>query len=1601
VSVSSRDLVVRLMAQSNGFEKGMKSAAASADVFAKELEKIDRRQTEAVAHVARLRAKSDREASAAEKTAARDAEAASQRRMAAYGQVGKAALVAGTAVAAGVALSVKAAVEWESAWAGVAKTVDGNAEQMAVLEGELRQLATTLPASHAEIAAVAEAAGQLGIKREDIAGFTKVMIDLGETTNLTADQAATSMAQLANIMGTSAGDVDRMGAALVALGNNGASTEAQIVEMALRIAGAGRQVGLTEADVFAMSNALASVGINAEAGGSAISRFMSNVSVAVVTGSDSLDGFASVAGMTVQEFSRLFEDDAARAVGAFTDGLGRIQSSGGSAIATLEAMGVTELRLRDTLLRLAGAQGLLGASLDLGSEAWEANNALVEEADKRYATTQARMQVARNAVNDLAIDLGSALAPAVAEAADSVGGLAELIAGLPGPVKGALGVVAGLTAGVLLTGGAALVAVPKIVAFKASVDALALSAPRAAGAVGLLGRAMGAAGLVGGAVAIGYALGKLTESILQQDAPALDVFSTSLLDFVNKGRLTGEAAERLGDQFGKLGYVLDVANSNKLNIFDGNGAMQINEYRDLLKGLDETLASLVQNGHATEAAQLHAELARRATEQGHSTDELNGYLTKYGDAVRAAGAEQETATAAAQGLADAVSGIDDSVASAFSSLGAWAEAMGYSEEATKELTKQVEEWAKSYAGFVKPLGTYTSLLSEKEAAEQKTAEATAAATSSQTDSWEDYATAVSVSVAEYLAELEKQVAAQRDWSTNMLVLSSRVSEGTLDELARMGPEGAPLVAQLVNASDAEIAKLESLFQTRTKAATGALASELLLARPVLTRIAAAAGQDTANALARELAEGRTTVAQIAAQYGVSISGGIIPPISRTADHVRSLARGLEGLDGRNVSITVRTNYVSSGVPRQVGVGGGLQQANGSLLDFYARGGIREQHVAQIAPAGAWRVWAEPETGGEAYIPLSPAKRARSIDIWHETGRRLDVFAAGGFSGLSGGAVSASDPRSLTTATRGLTNLGEIASLVRAWRAYNEELEQAARLRELLADEANARADIRAAKTAEESARAHEALNAAMQATTDFQYAAARGREAAAVERQVEALEAAAAAEAALAARTRERQDNKYELGLISDDAYLQVLQQRMDAEERFSDGWMALWRERKRILQEQAAAERALTDALKDELDERQAAHDSALDRLNGLLDREDALRARQGQAVARYAAEQQRVEQARLRAATRFGAERAQIRSRQAAAERQHLEQLAVLAVQYAEDEQRILAGRRSQLANATALDEQIAFQRGLPADWLIANAQRQVEALTEWMDELALARRLGVSEQVIEALGLADGPQTLAQVRALTRASAEEIDALNAAAAERTRVAGEQVRREQVGNLGQLGQALTAAQQQYTRSVLDLQARYRTEQERLAVEMLEMQARYAEDAQRLREELAAAQQQLLADQAEVANELARLGEQQGRAYGEAIAEGLRSSVPAVRAAAAELAEAMAALDQARSAVAQPTPVPGGSGSPFKRHGFRQRTYDSGGWLEPGFTLAYNGTGQPERIFTAQQLSAGAGAGERIVNLMPGAHVTVRESVDVDLLVQRAEFLVSTGSFG
>lgn len=367
-------------------------------------------------------------------------------------------------------LSAKSAIDFEDAFAGVEKTVDGTKEQMEELKQGIRDMAKEIPSSTTEISAVAEAAGQLGIKTENILDFSKAMIDLGNSTNLTADEAASQLAKFANITQMSQKDFDKLGSTIVDLGNKYATTEVDIVSMAMRLAGAGKQVGFSEAEILGLATALSSVGIEAEMGGSAISKAMVKMQNAVeqggkkldtvlkktgmtlrelelmsandsmgfkelsqsigmtstelkqlITAGTNLEDFAKVSGMTTEQFKKAWKEDAAGALSEFIKGLGDAKNKGESAITMLSEMGLTEVRLRDSLLRAANAGTLFNDAINTGTQAWKNNTALTNEANKRYDTLKSKIKIAINKLKDMAITLGNKLMPCIEKVIEGLG----------------------------------------------------------------------------------------------------------------------------------------------------------------------------------------------------------------------------------------------------------------------------------------------------------------------------------------------------------------------------------------------------------------------------------------------------------------------------------------------------------------------------------------------------------------------------------------------------------------------------------------------------------------------------------------------------------------------------------------------------------------------------------------------------------------------------------------------------------------------------------------------------------------------------------------------------------------------------------------------------------------------------------------------------------------------------------------------------------------------------------------------------------------------------------------------------------------------------
>ena len=328
-------------------------------------------------------------------------------------------------IVAGAGIVLKAAIDYESAFAGVKKTVDETATvSYQKLSDGIRQMAKELPASAVEIANVAEVAGQLGIKTEDILSFSRTMIDMGESTNLSAEEAATAIAKIANIMGLTSDEYSRFGAAVVDLGNNFATTEKDIVEMTNRLAAGGKLAGLSTADILGLATAMSSVGIEAEAGGTAMTQTLTAIGNAVsLTGkgaADDLNLIAKTAGMTSEEFQQAWKEKPVVALQSFIKGLQEAQNKGVNMNAILMQLGMTGVRQSNMLKSLALASDKMGAAVQRSNQAWKENTALTNEANKRYETTESQLRMFKNQLTDIAIEFGGPLIKALRGGLDAV-----------------------------------------------------------------------------------------------------------------------------------------------------------------------------------------------------------------------------------------------------------------------------------------------------------------------------------------------------------------------------------------------------------------------------------------------------------------------------------------------------------------------------------------------------------------------------------------------------------------------------------------------------------------------------------------------------------------------------------------------------------------------------------------------------------------------------------------------------------------------------------------------------------------------------------------------------------------------------------------------------------------------------------------------------------------------------------------------------------------------------------------------------------------------------------------------------------------------------
>lgn len=334
-------------------------------------------------------------------------------------------VIAAGAFAGGIIAAAKAGMDFEDAFAGVRKTVEGTPKQLDDLALALRSLATRIPVTAVDLANLATQAGALGVAAPNVAIFTEAVARVvAAGTGLEINDVADAFGKLGTIFRLNGPDYERLGSALVYLGNNAASSEVDIVSIARRFAAAGQEAGLSADKVLGWSSAIASVGVLPEAAGSAMSRLFNNMTRFAAMGDGKLKAWAKTAHMTFSDFTKLVHDDANGAMLLFIKNLSKLDRF--DAARVLREGGIINTRDINAILLLSQHYDLLTKSLGDSAKAYKDNTYLQSASEKRFDTLKSRVTLFISALKEAGIEISEGLLPAVGHALNRIRELLSL-----------------------------------------------------------------------------------------------------------------------------------------------------------------------------------------------------------------------------------------------------------------------------------------------------------------------------------------------------------------------------------------------------------------------------------------------------------------------------------------------------------------------------------------------------------------------------------------------------------------------------------------------------------------------------------------------------------------------------------------------------------------------------------------------------------------------------------------------------------------------------------------------------------------------------------------------------------------------------------------------------------------------------------------------------------------------------------------------------------------------------------------------------------------------------------------------------------------------
>ncbi|MBR8464646.1 phage tail tape measure protein [Campylobacter sp. faydin G-24] len=328
----------------------------------------------------------------------------------------KGEIIAAVGSVAVLSAPIKSAMDFESAMADVKKVVDfDSTEELKAFSNELIKMSTTIPMSAEGLTQISAAGAQMGISKNELMKFTDLAAKTAVAFDVTAQMAGDSIGKIKNILSLSIDETGELMDAINHLSNKNAAKAKEIVEVMKEVSGIGKQVGITKEQTAALATSFIALGKTPQTAASAseaLLKTLNNITSATPT---AREAFAKL-GIDTNDLANAMEKDAQGTIIKFLEILKKVKPQKRGAMLTA-IMG----KNYDTdIATLISGIDVYKNALNEISDISKFKGSNEAEFKSRAETTANSMQMLKNSLNAISINIGNVFIPYVDKALKAI-----------------------------------------------------------------------------------------------------------------------------------------------------------------------------------------------------------------------------------------------------------------------------------------------------------------------------------------------------------------------------------------------------------------------------------------------------------------------------------------------------------------------------------------------------------------------------------------------------------------------------------------------------------------------------------------------------------------------------------------------------------------------------------------------------------------------------------------------------------------------------------------------------------------------------------------------------------------------------------------------------------------------------------------------------------------------------------------------------------------------------------------------------------------------------------------------------------------------------